>query len=301
MTHRIVFFGTHAFAATILAGLVACPLFDVALVVTQPDKPVGRKKVLTPPPVKVFAQAHGIPVHQPVSLKKDTTDYSTFDLAVVAQYGKIIPEHIVNAPTHGTLNTHTSLLPKYRGASPIQTALMHGELHTGVTIMKMDAGMDTGPVLLQKHVDIYPDETYGELDARLAPVARDALIEAIPAYVSGTRIPQPQDDHAATACRLLTREDGRVDWKKSAQDVYNQYRGLTPWPGIWTEISGKRLKLLEIRPSTVHYAPGTFHRKGHRLFMGCKDGSIEVFRLQLEGKEPMDAQTFLNGFASLIC
>lgn len=297
---KITFFGTHQFAVTILQALIDAPFIEVAHVVTQPDEPVGRKQVLTPPPVKILADKYNIPVAQPASLKTFEFGPLTTDLNVVAQYGRIIPKSIIEAPQFRTLNVHTSLLPKYRGASPIQFALWHGETETGVTIMQMDEGMDTGPILLQKKIDILKDETYLELDARLAETGAKALLEALPQYIGGTLQGQPQTNAEATLTTLLTREDGRVDWKKSAQEVYNQYRGLTPWPGLWTMWGEKRLKLTDVRPSDVAGLPGQVISQSGKLYIGCTTGSVEIRTLQLEGKTAVDAKAFLSGYQNFV-
>ncbi|MFH0857367.1 MAG: methionyl-tRNA formyltransferase, partial [Candidatus Magasanikbacteria bacterium] len=233
----LIFFGTHEFAKTILEGLLQSPLYDVELVVTQPDQPVGRKKIMTAPPVKILAEKNNIPVVQPETLKNYIFQNKKSSIGVVAQYGKIIPQSVLDQFELGLINTHTSLLPKYRGASPIQSALMNGETETGVSIMLLDEGMDTGPLLAQKSVDILPDETYLELDTKLAIIASELLLSTIEPYVRGKIKPQPQENTEATPCRLLSRDDGRIDWKSmNATEIYNQYRGLTPWPGVWTTL-----------------------------------------------------------------
>lgn len=294
---QTIFFGTHDFAVTILKGLLESPLVDVIQVVTQPDKPVGRKKVLTPPPVKVFAEEHNIPVIQPTSLKKWQSDIPNWDISIVAQYGKIIPGALIDTPTHGTLNIHTSLLPKYRGASPIQSAIMNGDTQTGVTIMQMDEGLDTGPILIQKEINILPDETYRELDVRLAELGSNALREAIPLYIDGTLQPVPQDNEQATICKQLTRESGRIDWDQSAQDIYNQYRGLTPWPGVWTMLGDKRLKILSASLGSKKLDSGALALDGKTLIIGTRDGVLVAHTVQLEGKKPMDGRDFFNGLS----
>jgi len=292
---RVAFFGTHTFAVTILQGLVDAPAIDVGLVITQPDKPTGRKKILTPPPVKVLAGSLAIPVLQPQSLKSVEIETSSFDVAVSAQYGLLIPKSLLESFKHGVLNVHTSLLPKYRGASPIQSALVNGETKTGVTIMKLDVGMDTGPVILQKSIDIRPDETYRELDERLAVLGASTLLEALPQYIEDDLVPLPQDESGATLCGQLSRDDGRIDWNSTNQDIYNQYRGLTPWPGIWTMWNEKRLKLLSISLAERNIAPGKVQIENGTLYVGCASGSIAVSKLQLEGKGPADASIFCNG------
>ncbi len=232
-TISTVFFGTERFAATILEGLIASDLFDIRLVITQPDRPVGRHQDMAAPPVKLVAEKHSIPYLQPTTLKGFSLE-EPVQVGIVAQYGLLIPESILSFPKHGLINTHTSLLPKYRGATPIQSALIHGETETGVTIMQMDKGLDTGPILLQKKINITATDTYETLDTALAPVALEGLLEAVPAYVAGTLLPTPQNTADATTCREFTRDTGKIDWHKSAEEIYNLYRGTTPWPGIWT-------------------------------------------------------------------
>lgn len=296
----IIFFGTHNFATTILEGLIKSPFISVELVITQPEKPVGRKQEKQKSPVQILAEKYDLKVVQPEKLTTFTnlipkTHSLIPDLAVVAQYGLLIPEDIINTPKFGTLNVHTSLLPKYRGASPIQSAIINGETTTGVTIMKMDKGLDTGPILLQKEVKIEPDDTYPTLDTKMAKIGLEALLEAIPLYTSGQLEPKPQDNTKAIICKQLTRDNGKVDWTKNASEIYNLYRGLHPWPGIWTILNKKRLKLISIEPSDKKYTTGMIMVEHDNIFIGCKDASIKILELQLEGKKPMDAKTFLNG------
>ena len=295
---KIVFFGTHQFGCNMLKTLLADPSVEVGLVITQPDKPVGRKKVMTASPVKTLAEEEGLHVETPKSLKTYTLP-GTFDIGITAQYGLLVPEHILNAPTHGILNVHTSLLPKYRGASPIQSALLNGETETGVTIMKMDKGLDTGDILVQAVVRIDPDDTYPILDKKLAEAASTILVRAMLDYVAGGITPKAQDDADATHCGLLSREDGKVDWAKNAQEIYNQYRGLTPWPGIWTSLGDKRLKLLRVSQSKKNISPGRIHFDEGNLYIGARNGSLQVHELQLEGKNIMNAQTFMQGYQQL--
>ena len=304
----VVFFGTHNFATTILQGLLDDPKISVDLVITAPNKPVGRKQEMQESPVKLMAKEKGIPVYQPEKLK--ISDFKiqisellnlkssilNLQLGIVAQYGLIIPQSIIDSFPLGILNTHTSLLPKYRGASPIQTALVNGETITGVTIMQLDAGMDTGPILAQKTIDILPDETYTSLDTKLARIGSEALLEAIPEYLSGALKPTPQDDSMATYTKQLDREDGRVDWQKTASEIYNQWRGLTPWPGLWTIWKDKRVKLLKIKPAENNLEQGIWSTEQNKLFVGCSKGSIEIEELQIEGKNKQSAKEFINGY-----
>lgn len=303
MTKKIstIFFGTHNFAVKILQSLLDNPQISVDLVITQPDKPVGRKKIMTPSPVKILAEKYGLKIDQPQSLKNYTLEAKTYQLGICCQYGLLIPENILNAPKHGVLNVHTSLLPKYRGASPIQSALINGETETGITIMKMDKGLDTGPIILQKSLKIELDDTFPDLDEKLSKIAILALSEAIFPYVEDKIQPQSQNNEQATFCREFSRDNGKIDWSKTAHEIYNQYRGLTPWPGVWTMLGDKRLKLLKIRPVEFIVLSSEFLVKDNKIYIGCGDKkSIEITELQLEGSKPMDAKIFLNGFSNLL-
>jgi len=290
-----VFFGTHTFATTILQTLIEDAEINVSLVITQPDKPVGRNKVLTPPPVKILAKQYDIPVAQPESLKQYELPEG-LDIGVTAQYGLLVPKHVLDAPTHSILNVHTSLLPKYRGASPIQSALIAGETETGVTIMKMDVGLDTGPILMQKTLQIDPDDTYPILDQKLAVLAAPMIVVAMKGYIAGTCMPQEQDSTQVSHCTQFSRDDGKIDWSRTTADIYNQYRGLSPWPGIWTMLDSKRLKLLKVVPSTTVVPTGTILYSEDRIHIGTSDGSIEVIDIQIEGKPPMSASQFVQGY-----
>lgn len=293
---NIVFFGTHAFGATILKGLIESPFISVTGVVTQPDRPVGRKQELQKSPVKLLAEEKNIEIFQPKSLKQFDVSLVPADMYVVAQYGLLIPPAVLDATKYGTLNTHTSLLPKYRGASPIQSAIRAGEKITGVTIMKMDVGLDTGPIYSQEETEILPDETYLELDARLADIAVPQILEVIQKIENNSIEAQPQDDSIATLCGKLSREDGRVDFSNTSSEIYNQYRAFTPWPGIWTTINDKRLKLLAIQKSDEKIDTGKLAYKNDTILIGCGDTAIEVRELQLEGKAKMTAEQFVHGY-----
>lgn len=291
----IVFFGTHTLAETMLMGLINSPLFSVVLVITQPDRPVGRTKKLQSPPVKTAALAHDIPVDQPASLKKYVLPKTNAQVAVLAEYGNIIPERIIDAFPLGIINVHPSLLPKYRGATPVQSALVHGETETGVTIMKLDAGMDTGPILAQKTYPIDPSDTYETLFSALASLGASLLLETLPNYLSGKVKPKKQHHADATVCRMLTRDDGRVDWNKSAREIYNQWRGLTPWPGLWAMWNETRVKLHAIAMADKQLSPGQVLVEENALSVGCGADAIQILELQLEGKQKMTAKMFIAG------
>ncbi len=296
MPISITFFGTHEFGVKILESLAKDDRFSVDLVVTQPDKPVGRKQVLTPPPVKVLANTLGIKTEQPESLKNFHLEKEAYDVAVTAQYGLLIPSHLFEETKHGFVNVHTSLLPKYRGASPIQTALINGETEMGVTIMIMDAGMDTGDILSQEKITINPDETYPELDTRLATIGSTLLLKTLPSYIEGKITPQKQDESQVSLCKKLSRDDGKIDWNKTTEEIYNLYRGTTPWPGIWTMLDDQRVKLLEIKPAQISLEPGLIHTAEDKIYVGTKNGSIEITKIQFEGKTALNVHACLAGY-----
>lgn len=300
----IIFFGTHHFAASILKSLIASQQYNIIGVITQPDRPVGRHQKMKPSPVKLLAEQYDFPIEQPESLR-NTNLFTTLatnrpDLSLVCQYGLLIPSSIINLPKHGTINVHTSLLPLYRGASPIQSALMNGDQETGLSIMLIDDQMDHGPILAQQKISIGPDETAGELSERLAFQAGELLLDILPDYLNKKTQPQPQDHAQATFCQLLTREDGHLDWSKSELEIYNQYRGLTPWPGVWTTWNDQRMKLLQLKPNTTKVAPGLIQIAGGVLLIGTGSASVEVLSLQLEGKKVQTAHQFINGYANLL-
>lgn len=295
---RVVFMGSPEFAVPCLEVLLGTE--EVVAVVTQPDKPAGRGLGLTPPPVKVRAQAAGVPVWQPTSVRKppfaDELRALGADLAVVVAYGKILPPEVLAAPRLGCVNVHASLLPKYRGAAPIQWAIIRGERETGVTLMQMDAGMDTGPMLLKRTLPIDEQVTAGELHARLAPLGAQVLAEGLARLKRGELHPEPQDDAQATMAPMLTKETGRVDFAQGARAVRDLVRGCDPWPTAYTTLGGETLKLF--RPKVVSGAgePGLVvgaDRDG--LLVGCGDGVVAFGELQLPGKKRMPAGALLAG------
>ncbi|MCF6276485.1 MAG: methionyl-tRNA formyltransferase [Candidatus Magasanikbacteria bacterium] len=296
---KVIFFGTHNFAVEILKGLLKAPFISVEKVITQPDRPVGRKKVMTPPPVKVFALKNGLEVIQLESLKTANAENFKTDVGITAQYGLIVPNQILEAPTHGILNVHTSLLPKYRGASPIQTTLINGDDETGITVMQMSEGLDEGAILKQEKLEILADDTYLDIDEKLAEIGAKIIAQTAKDFIDKNIIPQEQNDSKATFCRQLTRKNGKIDWSQTNAQIYNLYRGLTPWPGISTSWEGKNLKLLKIKPSEKEIHVGEVLIEGKQIFVGTGEKSIEILELQLEGKNKMDAQTFTNGFKAI--
>ena len=300
----VVFLGTHNFAVKILQGLISSPDFNVKLVITQPDQIVGRKKELQSPPVKILATQYNLPTAQPDNLKNFTIDLTKFDVAVVAQYGKIIPLQILKMPKFGMINVHASLLPKYRGASPIQLAILNGETTTGVTIMQMDEKMDTGPILAQKEVIIGDNDTYTTLETKLAETATPLLLASLKEYLQQTLKPQPQNDSQATYTKILTREDGKIDFNKTAQQIYNQWRAFLPWPGVFleTELHAQKIKIkllkVQLTDLSSDSPTGSLTKiEKDRLGLVCGDKKIlEVLELQLENKNAIEAKAFINGY-----
>lgn len=300
---KLIFFGTQHFGAGMLAALIKSAAYEIVAVVTQPDRPIGRGQEVEFSPVKKLALDSGITtILQPESLKT-FTGLPAADVAVVCQYGLIIPQAILDVPTKGTINVHTSLLPKYRGASPIQAALLNGETETGVTIMLMDAKMDHGPILAAEPVAIDPDDTYPTLSARMMPVAQRLLTNTLEAWLAGTITATEQNHAAATVCGLLSRDDGQLNFAAttSAGELYNRYRGTYPWPGIWTTWEGKRLKLLKVAlvVDDTDHAGVVRITPDKKLIITGKIGSLEVLELQLEGKKPMTAEQFIAGHRSI--
>ncbi len=298
---RIAFMGTPDFSVPCLRALAESK-HEVVGVFCQPDKPVGRKQVLTPPPVKEEALLHGFRVFQPATLKNGAgvalLREILPDLVIVVAYGKILPPDFLAFPAHGCVNVHASLLPRYRGASPIHWAVLNGDTETGVTTMQLDEGMDTGDILLSRKVSIGPDETTEELFDVLSAVGADLMMETIDQIEAGTLHPVAQDQSLATTVGLLTKELGAVDWTAPMQKIHNQIRGLYSWPGAYTSLNGSVLKLHKAARTAVatQKAPGTVVKTKGQLLVACGDGlCLELKEVQLSGKKRMDAAAFLNG------
>ena len=298
---RIVFMGTPDFSVPCLHALIESK-HDVVGVICQPDKPVGRKQILTPPPVKQEALAHNLRVLQPNSLRGGAglaiLEELQPELVIVVAYGKILPPDFLAYPKYGCINVHASLLPRYRGASPIHWAIINGDQETGVTTMQMDAGMDTGDILLVKKVPIGENDTAESMFETLSSVGAEAMLETIEHVEAGTLTPVKQDNSRAVNVGLLTKELGNVDWTKKALQVHNQIRGLYSWPGAYTFWNGEMLKIHKTRLSTQtsSKAPGTVVQTKGGLLVACGDGGcVELLEVQLAGKKRMDAAAFLNG------
>ena len=291
--------GTADFACPCLAALGDAPGIEVIAVVTQPDRPKGRHHIPHPPPVKAEAAKRQLPVHQPERLRSDIRFLEQLapSLIVVVAYGQILPQSILDLPPHGCLNVHGSLLPAYRGAAPIQGAILDGQAETGVTIMQMDAGLDTGAMLSKTATPIGPHDNAQILHDRLAKLGAELLLETIPRHVAGELTAEPQDDALSTHAAKITRDMGRIDWSQPAAQLWNQARAFTPWPGVFTHLDGKLLKLLEIEPAeATGLGPGRVGQAdASGIIVGCGEGALRITRLQKEGAKRLSAAQFLAG------
>lgn len=296
---RIVFMGTPELAATSLRALAQAG-YNIVTAVTQPDRPVGRGGKLTPPPVKLAAQELGIATMQPEKLRSPEVVAALAalqpDLIVVAAYGEILRPNVLAIPRQGSINVHASLLPKYRGASPISAVILNGETESGVTIMLMDAGMDTGPLLAQQATPLGARETTPELTARLAHIGAELLVETLPRYLAAELQPQPQDNELATYTRQINKDDGRIDWQQPATHIARMVRGYYPWPSAFTEFQGKRLKILSATAIEGFTAPpGSVQRVGNQIVIATGRGGLALQQVQLAGKQAIEIQAFISG------
>jgi methionyl-tRNA formyltransferase len=321
----LVFCGTPRFAVPTLEKLVEAG-HSVPLVVTQPDRPRGRGMDVAVSPVKDAATRLGIAVLQPASIKNnaefrdqlvtiapDAVIDAVIDAIIVVGYGRIIPQWMIDLPRLGNLNLHASLLPKYRGAAPIQWAIASGESVTGVTTMRIDAGLDTGDILMQREIPIGLEDTAETLGPKLASIGAELMVETLRGLETGQVRPTPQDHAQATLAPILKKEDGRMDFTRSARDLFNRLRGFQPWPGAFTMFKGKTLQVHRAQPwqHTVKLTPGEVAVEGTRLFVGCGKGNdkdkdinknentdtaLELIEIQVEGKRRMTAQEFINGY-----
>lgn len=296
---RTVFMGTPTFALATLEGLIEAGLPLVG-VFTQPDRPKGRGNRLTPPPVKELAQSHGIPVFQPERLRRpeavEQLRQLAPDLIVVVAYGQILPQQVLGIPRYGCINVHASLLPRHRGAAPINKAIIDGDPMTGVTTMRMDAGLDTGAMLVKHSLPIQPNETAGELHDRLALLGREAMQETLARLCMGTLSPEPQNDGLATYAPMLKKEDGQINWQLPAQQLHNLVRGLDPWPGAYSELQGEMLKINDSRMAEGQGEPGTvLAADAAGVLVACGQGALRLRQLQLPGRKRLPAGEFLRG------
>lgn len=328
----IIFFGTSEFAVPILETLFKHG-YKIPAVITRPDAPAGRKKILTPPPVKGWIQSYKLGITnqelrilQPQRLKENKEFIQQLralnpELFVVAAYGKIIPKEMLEIPEYGALNIHPSLLPKYRGPTPIQNAILNGDTETGVTIMLMDEEMDHGDIIATIRHQLSTINYYPEIHNELAQLGAQLLIENLPKWIEGEIKPKEQDHTKATYTKKFSREDGKINWVKPAEQIYNQIRALNPEPGTWTTYNLKRkiksikeggkeqvriLKILKARqiftsPTDVNLKPGVVFEYNKAAAVSCGSGALELKEVQLEGKKMMSISDFLNGFKEFIC
>jgi methionyl-tRNA formyltransferase len=302
MPLRIVFCGTPAFAVPSLRQLIAQPDFQIAGVITQPDRPRGRGGEISISPLKQVAIEAGLPVYQPERIKEEAAqEYFRNvapDVVAIIAYGQIIPARLIAIPRLGWINLHGSLLPKYRGAAPIHWAIANGETQTGLTTMQINAGLDTGPMLLQYETEIGPDETSPELYARLAEAGAPLMVETLRGVASGALVPIPQDDSQKTFAPPLKREDGRIDWSLDAQHIYNRMRGFQPWPGAFTAFRGRTCHVWgkPAKEASETAAPGKLLIEGGEVQVAAGNGtSLQLESVQMEGRKKVTAREFANG------
>jgi methionyl-tRNA formyltransferase len=300
---KLVFCGTPLFAVPTLERLAAAG-YELQLVVTQPDRPQGRGMELTAPPVKQSALKLSLHITQPEKIKKNEDFQSQLtalqpDAIIVVGYGRIIPPWMLQLPRYGNINVHASLLPKYRGAAPIQWAIAQGETVTGVTTMLLNEGLDTGDILLQKEMPLQPEDTAVTFAPRLAELGADLLIETLRGLEAKTITPIPQDHSQATLAPILKKEDGLIDFNRTAAEIHNRLRGFQPWPGAHTHFRGKSLKFISARPDDTpsNLAAGELRVGDEKLFVGCGSRTVlQLLQIQPEGKKALTAREFINGY-----
>ena len=301
---NIVFFGTPDFATTFLAALHADKDISVQAVVCQPDKPAGRKQTITPPSTKIFAQDQNIPVLQPEK-KKDLLpalkNLGNIDAFVIVAYGMIIPQAVLDIPEHGSINVHPSLLPKYRGPSPIQAAIANQNDKTGISIMLIDDQMDHGPILAQTPMSIEATDDSESMMKKAGDIGAPLLVETMKNYVAGNVTPQEQDHDAATYCKMIKKEDGLIDWTRPAKEIDAQIRAYRPWPGTFTKLDGKLFKIhvAKLVNEDLDLKPGEIKVLDNHLLVGTGSVPLELFQVQIEGKGRQFAANFLNGHSDL--
>jgi methionyl-tRNA formyltransferase len=298
---NLVFCGTPQFAVPTLEKLVNAG-FDLRLVLTQPDRPKGRRLELVSSPIKQSAEKLGLPIYQPEKIKQNEElrgrlEALSPDAIIVVGYGRIIPSWMLQLPKFGNINLHASLLPKYRGAAPIQWAIANGEKVTGVTTMRIDEGLDTGDILLQQELAISEEDTSETLAPKLAAIGAELMVETLRRLQSGAMTACRQDHALASLAPILKKEDGRIDFRQTAQVIYNRLRGFQPWPGAFTLFRGKILNIAAARPGSEQVPEAQLLAKGAQLFVGCgRNTSLEILELQPEGKKRMPARDFIQGY-----
>ena len=305
MPRRVVYMGTPQIACSSLQSIHELPECNLVAVVTQPDRPSGRGNIIEEPAVKKMASHLGFKVLQPKRLneecfKKELGDLNA-DLIVVMAYGQILPPYVLEIPEFGAVNIHASLLPRHRGAAPIQWAILEGDKETGVCLMKMDAGLDTGDILSVARTSISPEDTAIDLHDRISAMGAEIIRNQLPSYLSGELLPKKQDDSLATYARKITREDGLVDWSLPAAQIYQRHRALMPWPGIYTflPVGDRRLiKIISVAVSACSGKPGrVLNTDNNEITVGCGDQSLTIKTLHRQGGKPVSSSQFLNGYS----
>ncbi|OGN08171.1 MAG: methionyl-tRNA formyltransferase [Candidatus Yanofskybacteria bacterium RIFCSPHIGHO2_02_FULL_41_11] len=303
---NIVFFGTSEFAVPTLEALINVK-YEIAAVITRPDKPIGRKQALSPSPIKILARQKNIKVLQPITLKSDEffESFKKFnpDICIVTAYGKIIPSQYIEIPKYGFLNIHPSLLPKYRGPSPIQTAILNGEKEMGVTIIMVDEEVDHGLLLSTIAYSLSSKAYYKEIEKELAELGAKLLIETLPKYIRGEIAPEPQDHSQATFTKILSRENGRINWNEPAEKICNQIRALNPEPGTWTTWNNKVINIPIFNvgyPQVEENKPGMVIKVNKDIFVATGKGYLKLETIQLEGGREMPVKSFVNGYKDFI-
>jgi methionyl-tRNA formyltransferase len=300
---RILFCGTPHFAVPTFIHLLAQPDIEIAAVITQPDRPRGRGREISASPVKEAASAANVPVHQPEKIRspesRDILERLAPDCIVIIAYGQIIPAALLSIPKLGWINLHASLLPKYRGAAPINWAIANGETQTGATTMRIDAGMDTGGILLQEEMDIAPEETAPELTESMAEAGAPLMLETLRGLAAGKLVARPQNNDEATYAPLLKKEDGRIDWSRPAHEIYNRMRAFAPWPGAYTSFRGQTCHLwaepFSLRAVNLA-APGTIFQEDSQILIACgRTTLLRLLSVKLEGRRQISAEEFANG------
>lgn len=304
-TIRTIFLGTPEFAVPGLKRLIAAPDFKIIGVFTQTDKAVGRRQVVTPPPIKTLALKNGLPIFQPEKIKAavETIKNLRPNLIVVIAYGKIIPREILDLPTFGCINVHASLLPKYRGAACLNAPILNADAETGVTIMKMDADLDTGPILRQAKIQLNGRETLADVHDKLSALGAKILLPTLRDFVAGKITLRAQDNSQASYVKMLKKEDGKIDWTKPAPEIERMIRAHNPWPGTYGEIGGKTIKIIKVAPEILsgnNQPDGTLFLYDKKLAIQCGQSGLVILKLQLEGKKIVRAEDFIKGHTHLI-
>jgi len=304
---RTIFMGTPDFACPGLTALLAAPEFELVGIFTQTDKPVGRKQILTPPPIKELAQKNNLPIFQPLKIKTeiDTIKELRPDLIIVIAYGKIIPPEILAIPTYGCINVHASLLPKYRGAACLNAPILNGDSETGVTIMQMDAGLDTGPILRQAKIKLEGNESLADVHDRLSELGAESLVPTVTDFIQGKIKPLVQDEKEASYIKILKKEDGKIDWSKSATEIERLIRAYNPWPGSYAiaDTSGTIIKILAVDHQVIKvntYQIGQIFLSDKSLAVQCGQDALTILKLQLAGGRTSTAEEFSRGHQDFI-